>query len=378
VIAKNNAVRGHSFVTLDALRGVAALAVLQFHVTQAFGVAFFPHGYLAVDLFFILSGFVLTHAYQEKLDNGWSTLAFLKVRLIRLYPLYLVGLLLGGSFFVLEGRFGKTHLSGDIVAKLFVCGVLFVPSVVDLPNDMSAFPFNVPSWSLFGEVVANIFHSVFLRRRSSWFLSVVAFSIGVLTLYHVLATGDLGGLGWARLGIFYSVGRVLYSYIVGILLYRLWKTGKVRVRLSGTYICLLLLGLLAIRNAQSIQLGVDLIIVVFIFPLMLLLGATAQAPPRLARIFRILGGLSYAIYVLHLPLWHYFDVVWIRVIGGIPDHFAPWPGLLYGVTCCVVASCANRFYDTPVRQAINKLFGPHHAGSMKQGKDYTARRVFSD
>jgi peptidoglycan/LPS O-acetylase OafA/YrhL len=92
------------FTLLDALRGIAALVVVQFHLHELFGRLIFPHGYLAVDFFFMLSGFVLRFAYQQRLDTGWSLSRFLRVRLIRLYPLYLLGLLLGLGMFLLDRR----------------------------------------------------------------------------------------------------------------------------------------------------------------------------------------------------------------------------------------------------------------------------------
>lgn len=76
-----------TFVTLDALRGIAAIAVVTFHFHEYF-FQYTNHGYLAVHFFYMLSGFVLSYAYQQRLDAGWKCAAFLKTRLIRLYPMF--------------------------------------------------------------------------------------------------------------------------------------------------------------------------------------------------------------------------------------------------------------------------------------------------
>jgi peptidoglycan/LPS O-acetylase OafA/YrhL len=105
------ATRRHSFVILDALRGVAAAAVVTVHAPLFFHSVATPgsvpdasghapmtgplfEAYLAVDFFFLLSGFVLAHAYGEKLNDGMTSCQFMRCRLIRLYPLYLLALVI--------------------------------------------------------------------------------------------------------------------------------------------------------------------------------------------------------------------------------------------------------------------------------------------
>ena len=79
------------FLTLDALRGVGAIAVMAGHAGIVLGAYMPPFMYLAVDMFFVLSGFVLAHAYDRKFAEGLSVGAFLKARIARLYPIYLSG-----------------------------------------------------------------------------------------------------------------------------------------------------------------------------------------------------------------------------------------------------------------------------------------------
>jgi peptidoglycan/LPS O-acetylase OafA/YrhL len=84
------------FSALDAIRGIGAVAVMLLHFASLNGLSWMPRAWIAVDLFFILSGFVLMHSYSQKITDGrLNFLAFFKIRLIRLMPLYLVGLVLG-------------------------------------------------------------------------------------------------------------------------------------------------------------------------------------------------------------------------------------------------------------------------------------------
>jgi peptidoglycan/LPS O-acetylase OafA/YrhL len=165
--------KAHKFLALDALRGVAALIVAEFHYRVFFSNVFFTHSYLAVDLFFMLSGFVLSFAYQQRLDSGYSVSTFLKTRAVRLYPLYFAGLIFGVVARVWTVREHGHTLQGGFLLP-FACSLLMLPVIAGpgYPNPIS-FPFNFPMWSLFFEMVANVYHAVFLRRRSWIFLAAI-------------------------------------------------------------------------------------------------------------------------------------------------------------------------------------------------------------
>ena len=109
---------------LDSLRGVAALMVIWYHVFEGYAFAgavngatdgsitTFNHGYLAVDFFFMLSGFVISYAY----DNRWSSmgiLQFFKRRLVRLHPMLIMGAIIGAAAFFVGGC---TNWAGENIA----------------------------------------------------------------------------------------------------------------------------------------------------------------------------------------------------------------------------------------------------------------------
>ncbi len=153
--AANKKVR--RFVTLDALRGAGAVTVMAGHAGPLLGGYTPPLYYLAVDMFFVLSGFVISHAYDDKMAAGMRPLEFLRARVKRLYPIYLVGLLLG----LVSVLFSNPHaLSLTQAALTFFCGLFALPSPPMEPLG-ALFPLNGPYWSLFFEfwIVRPIYRS---------------------------------------------------------------------------------------------------------------------------------------------------------------------------------------------------------------------------
>jgi peptidoglycan/LPS O-acetylase OafA/YrhL len=151
-------------VALDGLRGLAALAVALFHAA-----IFFPaltviapaNGYLAVDFFFVLSGFVLAHAYSERFAKGMTACAFMGRRLRRLYPLYLLSLALWLPLGI-RGLMSRTLDPRQTIIAA-VAALLYLPA----PQSFLVYPLNPPTWSLFYELAANLFFAVIGRRGGS-------------------------------------------------------------------------------------------------------------------------------------------------------------------------------------------------------------------
>jgi peptidoglycan/LPS O-acetylase OafA/YrhL len=345
-----------SFVCLDALRGVAAIAVLLFHTSTYLGKVLFPHGYLAVDFFFMLSGFVLSFAYQEKIDQGGFFWRFIKTRVIRLYPLYLLALLTGVALVVIQAHIYPQWMTPRTIAILSLCGLFFVPTPPSVPfRNFSAFPLNAPSWSLFGEIVANILHASLLKRRSTRFLCVLAALLGALaiSLGHHFGTLDFG---YSRSEVYLALARVMFAYVLGMLMYRLHLTGKVTIGIPPVASCLILMALLAVWNPPQYELAADLVFVMVLAPVLLVMSARSHPSPRFASVARLLGLSSYALYVLHVPFSAVFDHLWSKLRGPATAHDAPWRGIIYVVFTILLAILADRLYDTPVRAALARRF----------------------
>ena len=347
----------HKFETLDGLRGIAALTVVLAHVGYA-GRVNFEHAYLSVDLFFILSGFVLSYAYQKKLDAGVSTLSFAKIRIIRLYPLYLLSLPLAWAFWWTLARIKHGPLEPHPFL-LALMSLFLIPVVGRIStNGPFAFPYNSPSWSLYIEIVVNIFHALCLRRVKTATLSVLVVVAGLILSVTSFSAGGLN-LGFGRgLGLLYGFARVFFAYPAGMLLFRFWSANRGRWKCSPLTPCaLLLLALFAKVSAGIPNAAFDLSMAFMGFPLILTLAAFSEPTGRWKPVFTKLGSTSYGVYVLHMPVALYFlaflkDVVHIR-----PDKLEPWTGFLFLAFIVAFADAADRFFDIPMRRWLRRVLG---------------------
>jgi len=279
----------HSFTTLDGLRGVAATAVVLFHCPSLIGMQLVPHGYLAVDFFFMLSGFVLTHAYQRRLENGWSVNIFMRVRIARLYPLYVCALLLGFFAIRLQALHGTRVGSEKTHVTILALGLCLLPYIGKA--SVALFPFNMPSWSIFFELLANLIHVVFYRKIT---IGRLAFGVIVGLSGTLIAAQRVGNLDF---GPYVSSGwwaffRVLLAYTIGILLFHYWTNAKRRFKLSP-FLCV---GMLLVILVVPIHgRAFEFFSVLIAFPLLVFLAAGSQVSGTLMRVLLWLGQASYAV-----------------------------------------------------------------------------------
>ena len=227
------------FVLLDGLRGLAAIAVVMYHAdVTANRTAVFSHGYLAVDFFFMLSGFVIAYNYQGRLDTGWSAKDFFKVRLIRLYPLYFLGLVTGAVGLLLKNHVSHTSTSAHNLIGVLTLGALLLPIPQFFRGGIhGAFPLDYPAWSLFAEAAANIFHAFFFRKRSTGFMTGCFLVSAVLTAVFTFRYQGLS-FGFYSNEILLAIPRVLMSYTSGILVYRFWTSKRPAFAMPGCRISL--------------------------------------------------------------------------------------------------------------------------------------------
>src|ERR1700712_2579268 len=185
------------FAALDGLRGVAALAVVLFHfmemVIGSYSKLFIGHGWLAVDFFFCLSGFVIGYAYDDRV-GAMGFWPFFKVRLIRLRPLVVLGAVLGLiTLYVDPFRVGPLGYSAGRVAFMFLASIFLIPYPTMQELGSCLFSLNSPAWSLFWEYVANIVYAIFLYRFSRRWLTVAT----VLAAIVLCMVGYNSGNLWA-------------------------------------------------------------------------------------------------------------------------------------------------------------------------------------
>jgi peptidoglycan/LPS O-acetylase OafA/YrhL len=325
--------QGHSFVTLDGLRGVAALAVVMFHGDPYFVPFAVSEGYLAVDFFFALSGFVLAYAYTQRLRQDMSTLTFLQLRVVRLYPLYILGTAFGLlSLLPHPPDWAFSNFPINLVAA-----VLFLPS----PGSIIFFPFNHPLWSLFHELVANVAFAALSKRLSRALLCAIVTISAVLLIEEARWWGTLdssnGWENWAGGFI-----RVSFSFFAGVLLYRIWQKRPAPVNLPAPFLGLVLLAVLSFPVPNNHEGIYDTCVVLVAFPLLLWFGASSKPSRPVASVCSWMGNVSYATYVLHWPM------ILTAAALHMPEEL-PWGALLF-VAIALAADGATRFFDRPVRR----------------------------
>jgi len=343
---------GRRYEVLDGLRGTAALVVLIFHLLEVTcgEPAKNPlhHAYLAVDFFFMLSGFVIGHAY----DRRWprmSLAGFFGRRLQRLHPLVLLGATLGLVGYLAD-PFAREAQQAAPAAILLTYGLLLLvlPSP-DLPNRWGeTHSLNGPTWSLLQEYLANIAYALILRRLSVQALAAIAAIAGAGLLVAGGLRGDLGA-GWGWTTFWYAPIRTAFPFLAGLLLHR---TGA-RLSLPGGW-AMLSLVLVAAFAAPTLSMqgtikanGVfEALIIIGLFPLIIAAGAAAEARGLLGRLSGWLGAISYPLYVTHYPfVYVYTHWVWRRP----PPAQVVAVGAALGVFCVLFAWAALKLFDEPVR-----------------------------
>jgi peptidoglycan/LPS O-acetylase OafA/YrhL len=294
---------------LDALRGLAALLVLAYHSRSlALPEAALTHGYLAVDLFFVISGFVLAGAYAAELAAGQGA-RFMVRRLKRLYPMALLGLLLGAAIWL-----ARSHDPAS-TALLLVFGLAFVPFTAS--HDI--FPMNGPQWSLMWELVANLAYALIAPWLTTRRLALLVALGGVAHAVLVITqgTGSLGPYGhnWWTGG-----PRVVFGFFAGVLLARLAAEGRLKVPAAPIAVILAAVVLvLSPPVPESARAAFDLVAALMIFPL-LVASAVQAAVGRLRPLLDGLAGISYALYAVHIPIIRGLD----EVARRLPEGWERW------------------------------------------------------
>ena len=349
---------------LDGLRGVAALMVILYHVFECFDWTPVPHGYLAVDFFFVLSGFVIGYAYDSRWQQGLTIGNFFKRRLIRLHPMVVAGALIGAVSFLLQGSvaWDGTHVSTGWVMLAMLLGMLMLPlypgAAADVRGNGELFPLNGPSWSLFFEYIGNILYALLLRRLSTRWLAVLACLSGCI-LAHIAVSDGYLGVGWtmAEGGLWTGLVRMLFPYTMGMLMARVFS--PLNKATGAFWICgtiILLVGCLPLMFGDLLpwQNGLyDALCVIVVFPSLVWLAASHLTPGAMTRrLSRFLGELSYPLYAVHYPLMYLF---YAHI--GFDGNLVPiskmndvWPvAVALPVACILLAWICWRFYDRPVR-----------------------------
>lgn len=338
-----------TFDVLNGLRGIAAIAVVTSHLRNYLGPYFPANVGLAVDFFFVLSGFVLAHAYEDRLRGELSGPRFMAARLIRLYPLYLGALIIGGAAAAFLHHLDVPKLWATIGFNL-----LMLPPPMSLSsNSHDLYPLNFPAWSLLFELIANLIYALIARRLSNSLLAAII----ALGFFGLIATGLTAGTldqGVRPLQFWGGLARVTFSFFVGVALYRLWRTRPPKFGLPAALLFVLLVMPMLLKPEGSAAWIYDLAVIVLYFPLLVWLGATARAGRRWTSISVALGALSYPLYVLHIPVWNLVRAQNDWGVDRALHEASPWSGLIFTLALVALSWWVDKAFDYPLRRRLNQ------------------------
>ncbi|PTS81656.1 MULTISPECIES: acyltransferase family protein [unclassified Caulobacter] len=347
---------GQHYLTLDGLRGVAAFAVMAMHSGSWFAPGgVFTHAYLAVDFFFLLSGFVVAHAYQPRLSQGrLSPPRFVLARVIRLYPLILLGMLIAGAFLGLRWMSGRRDLPLEAIIEATVMGIALIPTLT--PNPIApheAYPLDGPLWSLFFELLVNIAYGLAFRWISVrvMVLLVLAGLGGIIAA--VMIHGHLD-VGVSPETFAWGIPRVTFGFFGGVLIHHLVANRGWRLPVIGPVVAtIILVALFCLPRTWPGRGLFDLACAVIVFPAMLLSCLGSRPTGLIARLCRLSGDLSYPLYVLQRPIYWWLGGVYLSLeVTRLP---APLPGLIATAVVVTGSWLALKLWDEPIRKALAPL-----------------------
>lgn len=337
---------------LDGLRGIAALSVVVFHYLEwiypDFTKSFIGHGFLAVDFFFCLSGFVIAYAYDSRLPQI-GLRSFFTSRLIRLHPLVVAGTVIGLAGLLINPLANNTEAySISTLSLIFVSSLLLIPFPIIEARGFNLFGLNAPSWSLFWEYIANILYAFILVRLSRRVLGILLLPAAAGIVWVSYRAGNLLG-GWN--GTTFADGgiRMIYSFLAGLFIFR---SGWIIKNRLGFIVLSLLLALAFMTSGIPKNWLVESLLVLVYFPLIVALGAGSALSGSLQKLCVFLGKISYPLYMTHYAFIWWFGnyyttqnpsrehLFWIIGLGTVAMVFFSWLVMF--------------FYDEPLRNFLNR------------------------
>lgn len=364
---------------LDGLRGVAAMIVVAFHLFETYSPGpdyqILNHGYLAVDFFFVLSGFVLGYAYDDRW--GRMTLAnFFKRRIIRLQPMLVMGTLIGAGFFYF-GDAPQFSLVADTpvwklaIIFLLACVMFPTPPSMDIRGWQEMNSLNGASWSLSWEYIANILYATVIRRLSRRALGIfvglsalltidVAMNIDTFGLLEVRSYAKytvIGGFGLSPDQLYIGLCRLLYPFFAGLLVFRMNKLIAVRGgfgKCSAILAAVLVFPHVGGQTYPWVNGVYNAAVILFVFPLIVSMGAgSAITGARWIKACKFLGEISYPLYITHYPLI-YVQMDWVARHPDSSTGAHIWVAVSLFLFAIAIAYSALRLYDLPVRDWLKR------------------------
>lgn len=373
------------FEILDGLRGVAAMIVVAFHLFETYSAGpkyqILNHGYLAVDFFFVLSGFVIGYAYDDRWGR-MTTWDFFKRRLIRLQPMVVLGTLIGAFWFYFGGAPGfelvmQTPWWKLLLIMVLGCIMFPTPPSMDIRGWQEINSLNGAQWSLLWEYIANVLYALLVRRFGRVLLTVFVCLSALLTIdlaMNLDTTGLLevrqyakytviGGFGLSPDQIYIGMCRLLYPFFAGLLLFRMSRW-RIRLRRGGMLWCSLAVAATLViphigGDAHEWANGLYCAaVILLVYPAIVAAGAGSELKGhRTTAVCRFLGMISYPLYITHYPMI-YVQMNWAAQHADAPLGTHIWVAVSIFIASIAVAYASVKVYDIPVRQWLAAHFLP--------------------
>ena len=339
------------YYVLDFLRGIAALSVVLFHFLARIDTSgLMGHGYLAVDFFFMLSGYVIENAYSVRVQSGEMNLRkFMLTRAIRLMPMVIVGTFLAAAFdFFRPGLGDFSSHAIEVLICLFL-GILLLPVFWSTSLESASFPLNGPIWSLFFETIGNVIHAMtfnYRHRLVAYFVTaVVSLALFFWATYYYGGSFDFGP---HKTGFLVGFPRLLWSYMVGVIICML----RMQLTAISKWIYAAVLVSIYLVPKDYCFPYLDILTICLVNPLIIMSASGDRSFYEARSITRLLGELSYPVYALHYPF--------IRVVGVLirTHKFSlPYNILLATAGTLLIAVLAYMVYvkiDVPIRSYLQR------------------------
>ena len=359
------------FSTLDGMRGIAAISVMLFHYTTSMPMSIFRHAPLAVDIFFILSGFVIAHSYGNRLGRNMTAPEYLLRRIIRLYPMFVIGLLAGSPILYLLYTSGLANYSTKDIINALLCNCFFMPYIGSkLSYDFGSanfvtgtiFPVNPPAWSLFFEMVASILFVLFIKLKQKHLIVLicVSYAFMIISGYFVSAENGILGIdlqqGWITHTFIGGFPRVVFGFFLGVLVYSVLRNDQFRPlrclcqqHCKSAYPIYILLFVIFIfpKNFMGLY---DAIVIAIVAPSVVFAGALINMGTGSARTFaEFLGWISYPVYCLHWPIGRA-----VFFVMSDSYYLNLLPAAVASVATLAASVVLTKYCDEPIRGFLSK------------------------
>ncbi|MFC6645015.1 acyltransferase family protein [Granulicella cerasi] len=356
--------KNHRFHCLDGLRGVAAILIVFFHLpSEMYSKLRGPNAYLAVDLFFLLSGFVIAFSYEGRLQKGMRWSDFFAARVIRLWPIYLIGTAIGALHQIVLPHVG---MSLATLAKQTALALFMLPDLHKQTHGSFLYPLDFPAWSLFFEMIANLLYAALVKQgvaKTSGLIGLCTISLASLTAWawrtgNINAGSDAGTFwgGFARVG---------FGFFLGVLLFRAYQRWLQHRNILATKgpllaIATTIVTIVALMTPMASSPIRQVLTVTIIFPAVVLFGSLSRLPSSWKPLMVLLGEISFPVYLLHI---HFVSLLQLHVIQNLFQRSPSFPSaILFALFCALLplSWLLNKIFDLPVRRFLthsyNSLF----------------------